>query len=50
MVEVVFKYKDKYTNGNWNEQVGIYKSVEDCIEWNGLGVDCEYEIVSVNEV
>lgn len=50
MVQVTFKYCDKYTRGGWNTQSGIYKSVQDCIQWNGLGKDCEYAIVSVEHV
>ena len=50
MVKVTFKYCDKYTHGGWNTQSGIYKSVQDCIQWNGLGKDCEYAIVSVEHV
>ncbi|MBQ2174362.1 MAG: hypothetical protein II453_04570 [Alphaproteobacteria bacterium] len=50
MVRVKFKYRDKYTNGNWNEQQCQVSSVNECIELYGLGVDCEYEILSVQEV
>lgn len=50
MVRVVFEYRDAYSNGNWNRQEGIFSSVRECIEWYGLGVDCEYRIISVEEV
>lgn len=50
MKKITFKYKDEYTNGEWREQSCVMESVAQCIEWYGLGVDCEYEIISVEEV
>ena len=50
MLEIKFKYRDAFTNGKWQEQSCIMSSVEDCIETYGLGFDCEYEILSVEEV
>ena len=50
MVHVVFEYKDAYTHGKWNTQECTVSSVEECKELYGLGVDCEYRIISVEEV
>ena len=50
MLEIKFEYRDKYTNGRWNEQSCIVSSVEECKRIYGLGVDCEYKIISVEEV
>lgn len=50
MLRITFKYRDKYTHGNWNTQSCVMGSVKECIEWYGLGVDCEYEILSVEKV
>lgn len=50
MVEVMFKYRDKYVDGKWTSQKCTAESVEKCIELYGLGVDCEYKIISVKEV
>ena len=50
MLKIKFIYKDKYTNGRWNEQSWIVSSVEECKRIYGLGVDCEYEIVSVEKI
>ena len=47
MVQVTFKYKDDYSRGKWNTQTCIVESVAQAIEIYGLGIDCEYEIVSV---
>jgi hypothetical protein len=50
MVKVVFEYRDTYTNGGWNRQECVVRSVSECIKIYGLGVDCEYRIISVEEV
>jgi len=48
MYEIIFRYKDKYSNWEWREQYCIMNSVEQCIGWYGLNEDdCEYEIISV---
>lgn len=54
--EIEFEYKDEYSHGKWNSQSctlsggSKYEAVKKCIELYGLGIDCEYRIVSVNEV
>ena len=50
MVKIVFEYKDEYTKGKWHKRSCIMSSVEQCIETYGLGVDCGYRIISVEEV
>ena len=50
MVRIKFKYRDNLSNGQWNEQQCCVSSVSECIKIYGLGIDCEYEIVSVEEV
>ena len=50
MVKVVFEYMDRYTNGEWNRQRCIVEGVEECKEIYGLGIDCDYRIISVEEV
>ena len=50
MVRVVFEYMDRYTNGEWNRQRCVVESVEKCKEIYGLGIDCDYRIISVEEV
>ena len=47
MLKIKFRYKDKYSNWEWRNQMCIVPSVEECIKIYGLGVDCEYEILSV---
>lgn len=50
MIQVDFEYKDQYTRGEWSKQSCIVNSVSECIKLYGLGVDCEYHIISVKEV
>lgn len=50
MLHIVFEYRDAYSNGKWNRQECIMSSVSECVKIYGLGVDCEYRIISVEEV
>lgn len=50
MLKIKFEYKDEYSRGKWNEQECIVSSVEECKRIYGLGVDCEYRILSIEEV
>ena len=50
MKHIKFKYKDKYTHGEWREQECVMSSVAECVKWYGLGEDCEYEIIEVKDV
>lgn len=50
MVRVVFKYKDENTFGKWEIRKCVVNSVQECKKIYGLGVDCEYRILSVEEV
>lgn len=50
MVKVTFEYMDAYTNGEWREQTCVVESVKKCKELYGLGIDCDYRIISVEEV
>ena len=50
MVRVVFKYKDEDTFGKWETQEYIVNSVQECKKIYGLGIDCEYRILLVEEV
>lgn len=47
MYEIVFKYKDELSHGEWREQKCIVSSVAECKKIYGLGIDCEYEIISI---
>lgn len=49
MLHIKFKYRDEYSNGNWNEQECIVRSLKECKELYGLDY-CEYQIIEIKEV
>lgn len=46
-LHITFRYKDELSHGEWRIQECWMSSVQECIRVYGLGVDCEYEILSV---
>jgi hypothetical protein len=50
MYKIEFEYRDEYSNGEWNKQSCIMTSLNDCKKIYGLGVDCEYKIISVTKI
>ena len=50
MLRIKFKYRDQLSNWQWREQSCVMPSVKDAINIYGLGVDCDYEITSVEEI
>lgn len=50
MLDIVFEYRDRYTNGKWNQQSCRVSSVEECKRIYGLGVDCEYRFILIKKV
>lgn len=50
MLKIVFEYADAMSNWEWRKQSCTVSSVEECKRIYGLGVGCEYRIISVEEV
>lgn len=50
MVDVVFEYRDEMSNWKWRRQHCTVSSIEECIKIYGLGVDCDYRIISADEI
>ena len=50
MFNIEFEYRDRYNYPNWSRQSCTVSSVEECKRIYGLGIDCEYKIISVEEV
>lgn len=54
--KIKFKYCDAYSHGKWNENESIFsaryegEAIKKCKEFFGLGVDCDYEIISIEEI
>ena len=47
MLNIKFRYRDQMSGWEWREQQCTVSSVEECKRIYGLGIDCEYEIISV---
>ena len=50
MVHIVFEYRDDLSHWKWRKQECTVSSMEECKRIYGLGIDCEYHILSVTEV
>lgn len=50
MLSITFRYKDALSNWEWRTQHCVVSSVEECKRIYGLGVDCEYEILKIEEI
>ena len=50
MLSITFRYADAMSNWGWRTQHCVVSSVEECKRIYGLGIDCEYRIISVEEV
>ena len=50
MLHIKFRYRDAYNYPDWSEQECIVRSLQECKEIYGLGIDCEYEIIIIEEV
>lgn len=50
MLHIVFEYRDEMSGWQWREQECVVSSLADCIALYGLGIDCEYRIISIEEV
>lgn len=50
MYHIVFKYRDQLSNWEWREQECTVSSVAKCKEIYGLGIDCDYEIISIKKI
>ena len=56
MYEVNFKYCDSLSGWEWREQSGVFsarnegEAIQRCKQIYGLGIDCDYRIISVKKV
>lgn len=50
MLHIIFEYIDIMSNGEWKKQECVVDSIAECKRIYGLGVDCEYRILSVEEI
>jgi hypothetical protein len=50
MYEIEFEYCDEMSKGEWRKQSCVMSSVQECKKVYGLGVDCDYRILSVKKI
>lgn len=50
MLKITFEYADELSNWEWRKQSCICSSLKQCKEFYGLGIDCEYRIISIEKV
>ena len=50
MLRIKFRYADAYSNWEWHNQECTVSSIAECKKIYGLGIDCDYEIISVEEI
>jgi hypothetical protein len=50
MLKITFMYRDALSKWEWRKQSCIMSSVQNCIDIYGLGIDCDYRILSVEEI
>ena len=50
MYKINFRYRDEMSNWQWRKQSCVMSSVAECKRVYGLGVDCEYQILEVEQM
>lgn len=50
MLCIRFEFRDEMTRGQWQVREFTGFTVEECIELYGLGKDCDYRIISIEEI
>ena len=50
MLKIKFEYADAMSNWEWREQECVVSSVAECKRIYGLGIDCEYRIISIEKI
>ena len=50
MFRITFQYRDFYSGYQWRTQSCVVSSLDECIRIYGLGVDCDYRIISMVSV
>ena len=50
MLKIKFEYCDEMSRGEWREQECIVSSIAEWKRIYGLGIDCDYRSISVEEL
>ena len=50
MVRIEFEYRDEMSRGEWRKQECVVDSISEAIKLYGLGYDCDYRIILVEDL
>lgn len=50
MLHIKFEYADAMSGWQWKKQECVVSSVAECKRLYGLGIDCNYRIISIEEI
>ena len=50
MLHIKFEYADEMSGWQWRKQECVVSSVAECKRLYGLGIDCNYRIISIEEI
>ena len=50
MLKITFEYADVLSNWEWRQQTCIVSSLAECKRIYGLGIDCDYRIISIEQI
>ena len=50
MLHITFEYADEMSKWEWRRQECTVSSVDECKRIYGLGINCEYRIISIEKV
>lgn len=48
--KITFEYRDEMSNWEWRTQTCVMSSVAECKRVYGLGVDCDYRIIEIEQL
>lgn len=50
MLKITFEYADAMSMWEWRKQTCVVSSVQKCKELYGLGIDCDYRILEIEDL
>lgn len=50
MLRIKFEYRDEMSGSEWRAQECVVSSLQECKKMYGLGIDCDYRIVSIEKI
>lgn len=50
MLKITFEYADAMSKWEWRKQTCVVSSVQKCKELYGLGIDCDYRILEIEDL